>query len=103
MCLSSPSPDRAVQKASVLLVRVAGLKAPEIFAASGISPEWCMSDPHLFFPFLFGDLPIIRHKLKGINTGLWELQDKSVALRLSTQQVIWGGGSQRDGVRSSDS
>lgn len=78
--------DRAEQKgkASVSLVRVAGLKAPEIFAASGISPEWHMSDSHLF-SFLFGDLPIIRHKLKGINTGLWELRDKSVALRLSTQ------------------
>lgn len=80
--------------ASVSLVRVAGLKAPEIFAASGISPEWHMSDPHLFlsFFFLFGDLPIVRHKLKGINTDLWELQDKSLALRLSTQQVILGGG-----------
>lgn len=45
-----------------------------------------------FFFFLFGDLPIIRHKLKGINTDLWELQDKSLALRLSTRQVIFGRG-----------
>ena len=34
----------------------------------------------IFFFFLFGDLPIIRHKLKGINTDLWELQDKSLTL-----------------------
>lgn len=32
---------------------VAGLEAPEIFTASGISPEWQMSDPHLFFSFFF--------------------------------------------------
>ena len=40
-----------VPDTSVSLVRVAGLKAPEIFAASGISPEWHMSDPHHFFLF----------------------------------------------------
>ena len=81
-------------RASVSLVRVAGLEAPEIFTASGISPEWHVSDPHLFFSFFFFfcDLPIIRHKLKGINTDLWDLQDKSLALRLSTRQVIFGRG-----------
>ena len=79
-------------RASVSLVRVVGLEAPEIFTASGISPEWHMSDPHLFFLsfFFFFDLPIVRQKLKGINTDLWELQDKSLALRLSIRQVILG-------------
>ena len=38
-------------RVSVSFVRVAGLKAPEIFTASGISPEWHMSDPHHFFLF----------------------------------------------------
>ena len=40
-------------RASVSLVRVVGLEAPEIFTASGISPEWHMSDPHLFFLSFF--------------------------------------------------
>lgn len=31
--------------------RVSVSLAPEIFTASGISPEWHMSDPHHFFLF----------------------------------------------------
>ena len=35
--------------ASLYLLRMATLKAPEMFAASGMSSQLRMSDPHLFF------------------------------------------------------